>query len=565
MEELEALFPAEALDYAVQISAENQWQFMLDLGYLAKENFSREEDRVKALHDFRKEYHEAGFKLHHIGLPFGLNHQLSEGEAHFLRKLAGIEGQFNFEKLPETGRTSLFSRIAKMRLDLLGFGSGANDLPFSFADIKALDDAGNWFSKKKFSTRIEVLNAMGDTGDFVQRAWEELYRQDIVYFKLIPTVQPIDELEQGKHFSRALWKSIGEDSKTWKAYKKAVLDRNDGDPDTKFLQSQIARPDNSRMIRFIQLMLQSCGAYTEEIDEDLGPVTYDALIDAVYLLDKADDDDDDPDLREYIAYLGQGYWAFNQAFFFEAAARLNKPETDADLFKLKAGVVSSEPEDEEMSFYKRFSEEFGKLQQKDKEKADKVQAGILNVAKKLAGKEEVHFMGFADSFRSSRFFKGLKRFFRLVGRFFKRIFNKLAEFIGEMKDRNVLNFVQLIFRKAGDALRVLGEGLRFLFSDRKIYTKDSETKAPLVITDFTMTFDAVTTVQAGLSPEVLSEHMKHCLRSSRSLETVLVFIGKVIHFLLLLAGPAGWFKLALEIIRIFRDIKKGVDPVRTVK
>jgi hypothetical protein len=542
MLELEGLFPAEVLKTASNISQRSILQGLLDLGYINTAQFEQTSAIAQAIIAFRADYRREGIRPEPLDLPAPESGTLNVAEAQLLRRLTGLEGDFIFPRLPGIGEISLYSRIARIRLDLFNADNqSAGDHGFTAADYQFLLAVAAWkgclnrqeLAGDEPARALSALNATGHPGELIRRVWKPCSTDLMVYFfsdqgECVPELTPA--------FRKKMSQSLPRGSTAFKAFTQNVLERTDH-PNEDFLQARIREEINARILRFAQIMQWIDGHYLGKIDEVAGPLTRAAIQE--YILDaQLANVDDAPELDEVLAYLGNGYWAFNHVEFFNYLFRTSAEVATAQL----AGESSG---DAELDFVTELEASYARL---NANKADAVQRDFGAIGAKLShgppdwkgdNRERPHI----------RLFNGFKRLFARLRKFVGQLFYRLSQPTNQIK-----SLVYLLFRKMGDALAVFGRGLSFLCGKRQVVTMAADGSTPAIFTTFHADFDTHMIVSDGALLEQLQSHGGQCRALGEALGRVLPFVATVIKTVLTITTPIGWMRLALLILKEFRQM-----------
>lgn len=544
MEDLAAFFPIQSIETAREISQHSVRRALLDLAYLEPAPYIGSAELDAAIAAFRSDYRRAGLVVEPLDSPSAAPGSLSVGEGQLLRRLTGWEGDFLLDRLPVPGETCLYSRIARMRLDLFGFGAGyPRSSAFAQHDLRSLRELAGWDGAMtpqddagdEHSRLLAALNGAGNPSELIRRVWKKSLPNRVVYFYS-------DKGERGRKldgaFIEALRSSLPPGSHVFRDFLHNAAGR--GGPVVEYTKAQVADRMNRRVLRFIQIMTWLDGHYLNQVDEDFGPLTRDSIAQS---LDESNFLEERQPHRfdELMAYLGKGYWVLNQKVFFDYLFR----ETNDHPAAAQATAI-----DQNLTFVTEFEASLSRL---GPAAAAAVQRQLSAIGEEIAGGGA----GLAAKplqMRQGVRFPGIRRWLLRLREFFSRLIDRLLN--GDATNQ-VRSAVHALFSEIADAIALFRSALGFIMGKNDLITLNAEGKAPSLYSGFGADFDTTALVSAAATVEQIESHRELCRQRSDGLAALMELMAIVIRVVMTVT-PKGWLQLALLIARTWRQMRSPI-------
>lgn len=535
MSVLAGLFPASVLELANGISQRSTREALFNLGYLSRDAFHDAQAYRRASMSFRAEYRLAAPDLELLSLPDQRAGELSDAEAGLLRRLAGLEGDFEFRRMPRVGESGLLVRVARLRLNLFGSVPCHADV-FSDADLALLGEIADWpdclpHPAGNAEARVlAALNAAGDPVELIRRVWEGSVANMVAYFHSVEGEQspPVTS-----RFRRTLRASLGAGSEAFREFGVCVP-IPPAPPDIAAIAVRLTDPRNARALRFAQIMAWIDGYYQGRIDEAFGPVTRSAVQARIHD-DRRADEKTDP--GPCFAYVGSGYWTFNHVLFFRR------------IFETGSGK-SADGHAAEREFIVGLEESYAGLSTKAQADA---QQRLYALAAPLAD-PALRFVADRPG-QGGHWFSGFRRIFAWLRTLCERFFQALHS----AEATHQCRIVALgLFRRLGEALSLLARGTAYLLGARELFVVTADRKEVAAYIRFGTDFDGLSLVSATATPDQAAELARLCQSFGKAIGAVLRFIAVVIAAILD-AGRLSWLGLALLILRLYIEWRNAAD------
>jgi hypothetical protein len=286
------------------------------------------------------------------------------------------------------------------------------------------------------------------------------------------------------------------------------------------------------MTRLVQVRLWLLGTYPGRLDNDLGPLSLDAICALTDYVRENFDGSSNVSIGNLLMHIDGDYWILNVPYLFKALL----PELDTPGEK--------DDSDPPAQF---LSQEIGRLPG-SRGLSQKAQESILETLDEKLQK------GYASAFHPRRkpHTRAGKGLLRSTGRFFRRLGELIRK--GIRKARQMLkklfrwfrNAVQVIWCELKDSYSVMTRALSFFFSDRKIITSRG---GQSIVTDYDQGFDSITTLTPGARP-LVSVHIRSIEAYACDLTEASTIAGTILFLALkALTGPCGWLRLGIEAIK----------------
>ncbi|MEN7548854.1 hypothetical protein AAG747_13110 [Rapidithrix thailandica] len=547
---LEAYLPEGQLEVLDQGRESEAKQALIELGYLSPNlNSSQQtftDDLLDGIRQFRKDYLRArliptGFRteIREIQRIEGPG-QFSEFELQLLLRLTDLEGSFQLPTQYNIGDQSLFTRVLHYRLDVLGLYTQAIGQAFNSETQKAISQLKQWL---KLTHPQQVFQLLGDVPKLTQYILSQPeYKDRIVYFRHHnPRHQKLFSFEHApefrREFRRRLKQQLDRQSTTFKDFKKFAF-RNEKKMDFDFLQEQVEQDSNRLLLRLLQVHQWMRGHYRGLLDNEMGDVTFESLLE--FHRTEVEAGNVDLQAGHFMMHLAQGYWVLNIHYLFE-------------------DILSPE-------FFEKFDTEdfyhqFNSLMENHSVQAKhNIQRNMNEVWQAVNDEARQELSSKKNLIR--RIYQGAKSLFRTLGRMIKNVFRWLAQKVKQTL--NILkNMVKVLFREIREAIRMFGRGLGFLFGKRMVYTPHPNGNQG-VITDFDFDFDATLIVPEHSSPHLLRKHVENCQSYVKAMEFSMLFTAKVIKWVITSSSPIGWTRFAFHLVKVFKNFIFG-ELLRTRK
>jgi len=533
-------------------------QLLSDLKYLHHKDFVSQEVPAtrfeKAIQLFRTEYKAlinsneswSNFSSIYNALEsdtIASKNQLSEKEIDLLEILTSLEGAFEIKHI-SVGVRTLLSRVCLYRYKVFGF--------------KKLPQVNAVVSQDVVITLTEIAKSIGYiTGSWIQFSnvlgsqlqlttfCKELYvREDtqfnaVVLFKIN---RKYVKQFRGNNFLISNKRRFTEKLSQDKYYNDIKTIVDDNSRRNTALNAKVVTTENIFLLRVIQVKLWIAGLYEGNLDNDFGPLTYEALRE---YLEYHIDNETRPkkELARVLFLLKSNHGLFNLVYFFntyldvEESVEIEKKH--ASVSNLYDFVVSNHRNDKRRGYQPKSTV---------KEKQNKLQhaltANINNYAQH------------GIALKARRQYKGKKRFLRFFAkvydlikngvRFIKKIIAKLIRVIAKS--------IKIIFYEIVQGIKNFKKGLHFLFGKRITNTDNA------IETDFDFDFDGVTTVNHTYSDYQLQEHSQLIDDKANAIYPALNFTRIVIEWGIKLANGTAWISILVGIAKLFKDF-----VIRTLK
>jgi hypothetical protein len=289
---------------------------------------------------------------------------------------------------------------------------------------------------------------------------------------------------------------------------------------------------NQLMIRVIQLRLWLLGLYQGKLDNELGPLSLNAIKNALELYKSTYGNNEGFSINDIITYMRNDNWAINSVFLIKGFL----PHLGNDQCNHQAQTISEELH----VLYSRVNDD-------EKETFIKEVHQIIEEKKKVNPEDEMY--------RKTKN-RGVQQIYRSISRFIRRLVKDIKHGIQKVIEKLrilfdwIKNGVNILFRELKKAFNLLTAGVEFFFSERKVASIQEKSK---IVTDYDFDFDNVTTI-TNYEPKLLQVQAEQCNYIAEALEEVAEFLGTVVYIILkVISGPYGWIQLAIEIIKWLAD------------
>jgi len=454
---------------------------------------------------------------------------LSEEELSFLHRLSSLEGEFDLHRFPlaTIGSNALLTRVLNYRLSILGTAgiSGPSRPPAGWDQY--LEKLSAWCGLKD---QCRIIELSGDAEALSQTLAQRGSYPGSRYHHLVYFKSPVNRL------SRKIRQLAGNDrlhdirfplvpGESVSAFQQTIQSANQ-------IEAVIADGLNQLMTRLVQVRLWLSGTYPGRLDNDLGPLSLDAMYALTDYLHGNVDGNRNFSISDLLVHIDGDYWVLNVPYLFQALL----PELDAPGEKEDAGPPAQ-----------FLSQELGRLL---------VSPGLSRKAQEsiLETLDEKLQKGYAPAFHPERkpHTRAGKGLLRSAGRFFRHLGELIRK--GIRKARQMLkklfgwfpNAVQALWRELKTSYSVMARALAFFFSERTITTSLGGQR---IVTDFDAGFDSITTLTSGARP-LISAHIRSLEAHAHDLTEASGIAGTILSLALkALTGPCGWLRLGIDAIR----------------
>lgn len=505
-------------------------QMLSDLAYISisgeEGKIADQQELTLGLQQFRKEALRAGLLeakdlLRTPAYPGGSAHDAAAKELSLLQQLTGLDGDFILKKLPESGFTGIHSRVFHYRMNLLGLYSLPVQLPFSNAGLAAWTRLKSWFCELDDK---RLLYLLGDFNDFVWHIKQcKDFKGQLVYF------QHESKVVNAMHYSINSLPVFNQQLATnlntegYRNYKRKVRGKK---VDYLYIKDQCLSELNQFMIRLLQLNQWIAGYYLGSIDNDLGDLTFESLLNIVQ--SEVENGNTSFKSQELIGYIGDNYWVVNIHYLLDQMERpVNDKNNYLQLFDQYYSLTSKFSPSEKEQVTMNMNASWKAINQSMNENMKKQNGPVRRV-----------YMGAKNMIRSM---------LRNFGHFLRRLARQNIDKLNDLKNK-AMNLTKLLFKEIREGYLLFKQGLNFLFH-RNISTSSDRT---LINTHFNFDGDAVVSIQGSLKQEIIEEHHAKCFLKVRGLRLAMRLSGKIIA-IIMSAATLNWPLLIIRIGSIYRD------------
>lgn len=545
-EELLTQLPEDKFD---EVQNMETIELLDNLGYITfdkndPDDFVTEEETILGIRKFRSEYLiEKNIKLFQKKYELSGDlpeFDLTEDELNFLEDLSSLEGDFELHNhaLQEIDGNPILTRVLNYRLSILAVVKVVEFNHFLEQTSEILDKLCGWcgLSKGDFE---KVIMLLGDITELSESIVSQTNYPGSVYKQVVYFYNEVD-LDQEKKFRRKGNSHLFEatllalDPQNRKDFNQTKTGR------PKKIKVKVDDPLNQIVIRLIQLRLYLYGTYDAKLDNDIGEMSFQALLDFLAYVEKTYEREMDVNL--ILAYLKRDYWVINSTYLL----KMVMIPFDRFLDKIKNQEIEESMEEEKKKKaiksipYSTLSEglfdEIQKLPEEEHEAAFSQINKIIDEQDKVNQKARQH----------KTKTRGFKRFLISVKEFFRKIGTAILDGI-KMLFRLIKNGVQILIREIKKFYNLVKAGIAFLFSKRIVATKLSSTQS--IVSDYDGDFDCVTKVTTDDESTIL-QHKSKNEYLSQAVEEASGFMGMVLFWAIKIAsGPYGWIKLGIYLIK----------------
>ena len=512
-------------------------QHLTELGYIPLFRVNTllpgEADLAKA--EFIKDAKASGFYPETV---FG---QFTEDDEDVITDMLGravdIDEGFVFGMFPASGEQNLISRIIHYRLDLFGVWEFPVSNPFNSVTIARLKEISEYAN----CNPLEAANLLSDVEHFTQKLLKENPEERfILTFRPATTVNEslTQKLNKRHRFKQQLIEDFGERSEFFKYLHKNILKKNSGKIDLAFLQKEALNPFKRFVLRLIQVHQWQEGLYEGLLDSDIGEVTLNSIHNAINLYNVTKR----KSIGTYrvLTYVTDGYFLFNALFFLQeymVEDVQNKYIGDAE------SMIISDVLDSTKNAGQRSLNTFQKNLELLKTE--------ITAASAQKPKEKKGFL--------KRIYFGIKRFFRKVVNFSKKIFHWVVQ-LGK-KIRGILKKVfGHFFTKLAKGIRAFVDGIKFLFGKKSIVTVNGKAVISSVIC---IDGDSVS-LALNNATQLIDKHVKKIRYQTTSMIFSLSIVEGVINIVLKAISVISWPLIIFSIIKIYKNISESYKNIEFI-
>jgi len=454
-----------------------------------------------------------------------------------LGQAVDIDEGFIFGRLPEHGEQNLITRIIHYRLDLFGMWEFPVSNPFNAMTLAGLKEIAGYAD----CSPLEAVNLMGDVENFTQKLLET-NKEDkfILTFRPANTVDEslIRKLDRRHRFKRQLIEDFGERSDFFKYLNKEILKNDPSKINIVFLHKEALDPFKRFILRLIQVHQWQEGLYDGLLDSDIGEVTLSSIINAVHLYNITDRKN--IQLYRVLTYVYDGYFLFNALFFLqEYMTEDHQSGSSEDAEGRILSDITEATKDADPQSLNAFQLNLEIL---------KTEIAIASAQKP---EEKKGFL--------KRVYFGIRRFFRKVVRFSKKIFHWIVQL-----SRSFMGILKKIFghffSNLAKGIKAFIEGIKYLFGKKSTVTvKEDKVISSVIRIDG----DSISFVSQNAT-ELMHEHLQKIRYHTTSMIFSLSIVGGVINIVLKALSVISWPMILFSIIRIYRNISESYKRIEFI-
>jgi len=457
--------------------------------------------------------------------------------ADMLGQAVDIDEGFIFGRLPEKGELNLITRIIHYRLDLFGMWEFPVSNPFNAVTLAGLKEIAGYAD----CSPLEAVNLMGDVEKFTQKLLKANKEEKfILTFKPANTVDEplIRKLDRRHKFKRQLIEDFGERNDFFKYLNREVLKNDPSKIDMVFLHKEALNPFKRFILRLIQIHQWQEGLYDGLLDSDIGEVTLSSIINAVHLYNVTDRKN--IQLYRVLTYVYDGYFLFNALFFLqEYMTEDQQTEYAADAEGKILSDITKAMKNAGPQSLNAFHLNLEIL--KDE----------ITIASTQKPEEKKGFL--------KRVYFGIKRFFRKVVRFSKKIFHWIVQL-----SRSFMGILKKIFghffNNLAKGIKAFIDGIKFLFGKKSTVT----VKEDKVISSVIRIDGDSTSFVSQNATELMHEHLQKIRYHTTSMIFSLSIVGGVLNIVMKAISVISWPMILFSIIRIYRNISESYKRIEFI-
>ena len=455
--------------------------------------------------------------------------ELTEEELGFLNYICNLEGGFALHDFSMTAIKSnpILTRVLTFRLSILKL------IPHPRSDYNSeIDDAiaqvKRWLGIKGTKT---VIRNIGDivalSAKLTDRdSYPDSQYKHIVYFQ--HDEKRIDE----DHFDRKRFKSrlifLPKDSQV------AFEERNKPKEIAPLLDDKL----HNFVVRLVQVRLWLLGVYGGRLDNDIGPLSYEAIKNLVKYLHTAMSTSAGKEIDENNAGIS----------FKDLVVKFRRKQ----LYALNATFLLGKVFPILIDKYKDKSLYFetigANIDTLVEEMDEGQQEQLMTEIERLMDDDRQHRRRKTKMRGSNGFFSSVRNFFKKAAGWVKRQFDKVINTFRKIFSF-IKNGVKVLLREIKKAIGHVGKTIGFIFSKR-IITTQSEDGTERIVSDFDFDFDGITTMQATYGAMHIA-HTETLQEIAVSIQKGAIIIGKALYVAINAAkGPLGWIKMGVRMVKL---------------
>ncbi len=488
-------------------------------------------DLIAGIKQFRTEFktHKNKFKKeYHIPVHENDTY-LTEDELDFFDEICSLEGKFPLHTYSKQQIKDhpVLTRILNYRLHVLAiFIDRVNTYYVDETDY-FLDKIGNWCGENDHNKIIELIGNIELLSNKLveQKNFKTSKFKHTIYFNNQVNTKEEKKFRFSNDMHRFESRFAFYPAASKNAFKKIGKDKEK-------IKAVIYDELNQLMIRVVQLRFWLLGLYQGKLDNELGPLSLNAIYNAIELYQSTYGNSKGFSINDIMTYMRNDNWAINSVFLIKGFL----PHLGNGQCNHQAQTIS-----EELHVL------YNRVNDSEKETFIKEVHQIIEEKKKIKPDDEMY--------RKTKN-RGVQQIYRSISRFIRQLVKDIKYGIQKVIDKLkalfnwVKNGVNILFRELKKAFNLLTAGVEFFFSERNVQSVHGQSK---IATNYDFDFDNVTTI-TNYEPKLLEAQAVKCNYIATALEEVAEFLGTVVHIILkAVSGPYGWIQLAIEIIKWLAD------------
>lgn len=463
-----------------------------------------------------------------------------ESDDEFLTRLldraTDIDEGFHFKTLPENGTLNLQSRIIHYRLDIFGLWPFAISKRF---DIINSQSHLQLLSEFLQCDSIMAINMAADIEKMTKHLLDTHPEEDfILTFK---PQQSVDEklkrqLNRTQKFKKQLIEDFGERTDFFKYLSKEVLKENANKVDFNFLNKEIQNPFKKFVLRLIQVHQWQDGLYTGLLDSDMGEVTINSILKTNELYNSISNKNL-PNFR-ILTHVAQDYFLFNALFFLQEYM-VEEDETDEPEAYILNDLMNniSQANEHELNAFQ-------------------LNMNVIKAEIALASTDKpVERKGFLQ-----RVYYGIKKFFRKIAKFSKKIFKWVAFFVEKFK--GILKKVfDGLFDRLSTGIKAFIDGVRTLLGRNGVISSNEN---GMILSVIRVDGDCHNIVAGNEAISLVDQHIKSVNIQVKNLHFSLAIVGGVLKILATSLSVLSWPLLLMTIVKTVKRISESYQNLNIV-
>lgn len=525
------LFIIEKLEEEVSsipVNDKETTQHLIELGYLSvmQVNAINKQQIKKAEEQFRTDVFSSDlFTPDELGALIILDKEVFIQQ--LLRRMTDVDEGIKLKNLPEAGKIDLASRLIHYRLELLGLFEQPVNQPFNHVAMLEI----KWLKEiTKVKNDIDAINLLSDIEGFTRHLLSVYEDEDFIvtFNSQHVTKETRNKLDRRRLFGNQLKDDFGEKTDFLKYLQKHVLKANENKIDYGFLARERLNKFKRLIIRIIQIHQWQDGFYDGLLDNDLGEISIQSILQSIEAYNEADNKQIKP--HRFLTYLGNGYFLFNALFFLNEYMIEDNNGDENEIWSSLNDKLKASKESEQNLFLKNLEE----IKQRAFENNDPLERKGLLV----------------------RVYYGIHKLIKKALRFLRKIYKWILT-----KAERMVNFLKKLFggffEKLRTGLKYFIDGIKFLIGRKLIFTGN---KNNFLITKCSLDGDNATLAIKSDSM-LVSEHNGKIKYQWGTLKFSLALIGSVFKIVIQSVNIITWPVLFFTIVKSFKTIQEQFQNI----